>query len=231
LEVGDLKIVAHPFREKYRWRLEKREDFLFELVDLRDALLERKKTLILYILLGSILYPLLGRRIVRNFTKLIDTERYVRLFFREGWRSKVVGGLDHHVKFYLREVRKRVMIPDYSLSFSMMRNFLLSRRKVKDKEEFLKAMRSETSLISFSEKPSFVWVEGDSVKVSTPYSNTYLVLLSASGLQLESIGSNAHFSSLDKDFYVVLGYTYGLKVGRLLLGVRPLFVSDLLEVS
>jgi len=41
LEFGDLRIVAHHFRGKYRWKLEKDRSLLFELIDLRDALLRR----------------------------------------------------------------------------------------------------------------------------------------------------------------------------------------------
>lgn len=231
LEVGELRVIAHHFRGKYRWRLEKRRDYLFELIDLRDALLEHKTRLVLYILISMLLYPILGKRLVRNFTKLIDTGLYTKRFFEEGWRSKVVAGLDHHVKLYLREVRKRLMVPDYETSFSMVRNFVISRERVESKEDLLRAIKEGTNLISFSDKPTFVWVEDRSIKVYSPFSNTYMVLLSEEGTVGESIGSNAKFSQLRNDFYMVLGYTYALKVGRLLFGVRPLFVSDLLEVS
>ncbi|WP_457601385.1 hypothetical protein [Hydrogenivirga sp.] len=230
LEVGDIKVIAHHFRGKYRWRLEKRKDYLLELIDLRDALLESKFKLFLFLIAGLFLYPFMKRRVLKNYSKLVDTEMYASRALREGWRSKVVGGLDHHVKFYLREVKKRVMIPDYELSFSMMRNFVMSDVEVKDKEHFLEVLRRCNNLISFSEKPSLVWVERDSIKAYSPFKNTYMILLSGKGDRQEAVGANAEFSQLKSDSYLLLGYTYALKVGRILLGVRPLFVSDLLEV-
>ncbi len=231
LEVGRLKIIAHHFRGKYRWRLEKDSDYLIELINLRDALLERKITLIFYIFAGIILYPFLKGRIFGNYAKLINTELYAKKFLNENWKSRVVGGIDHHVKLYIREIGKRILVPDYGLSFSLMRNFLISGREIKTKEDLLSALGSELNLISFSNKPSFVWLERDRIKVYAPFSNTYVLLLSGEGEVRESVGSNVEFSELRKDRYLVLGYTYLLKVGRLLLGVKPLFVSDLLEVS
>ncbi|RLJ71268.1 hypothetical protein BCF55_1567 [Hydrogenivirga caldilitoris] len=230
LEIGDLKVIAHHFRGKYRWKLEKTRDYLFELVDLRDALLENKLKLILYLFIGFLLYPILGRRIISNYTKLINTELYVERYFKEGWLCKVVGGLDHHVKLYLREVKKRLMVPSYELSFSVMRNFVTSRTPIESGKDLLKSIKEGINLISFSSKPSFVWIEENSINVYSPFNNTYVVLISRYGDKRESIGSNAKFSHLEGGFYIVLGYTYALKVGRLLFGVKPLFVSDLLEV-
>jgi hypothetical protein len=34
LEIGSLKVIAHPFKEKYRWKLE-RDGYFLELIDLR----------------------------------------------------------------------------------------------------------------------------------------------------------------------------------------------------
>ncbi len=231
LEVGDLRIVVHHFREKYRWRLEKRRDYIVELIDLRDALLENKKKLILYILVSVFLYPLVRRRVVRNYAKLINIEGYVERFFKEGWRNKILGGLDHHVKFYIREVRKRIMIPSYEMSFSIMRNFVMTCKQIKDKEEFLKALKKGVNLISFSEKPSFVWIENGMLKAYSPFSNTYMKVISYKGEKLDILGSNLRLSDLNKGYYIVLGYTYAFRLGRMLFGVKPLFVSDLMEVS
>ena len=231
LEIGEIKVVAHHFREKYRWKLEKRGDYLFELVDLRDSFLEGKIKLILYILCSLLLYPLLGRdRIFRQFAKLVDIERYARRFLQEGWRSKVVGGLDHHVKLYFKEVRNRFLFPSYDFSFLLMRNFLLSRYPVKSREDFLKALRNETVLISFSEKPSFVWNEGRTICVYSPFGNTYTVILSRAGKRWEFLGPNVEFRPQENGSYLVIGYTYAFRIGSLLFGLRPLFISDLLGV-
>jgi len=231
LEVGDLRVIAHHFRGKYRWRLERPKDYLLELIDLRDALLENKRKLILYILISLFLYPVLGKRIVRNFVKLVNIESYAKRYFQEGWENKVLGGLDHHVKVYIREVGKRIIIPSYELSFSLMRNYVMTDREVKMKEELLEAIRRGSNLISFTGKPAFVWIEEGSIKVSSPFDNTYVLLLDASGKVSEFMGSNCVFEKVPNGKYLVLGYNYLFKIGRLLVGVKPSFISDLLEVN
>ncbi len=231
LEIGDLKVVAHHFRGKYRWRLEKSRDLLFELVDLRDALLERKRTLVLYLLSSFILYPFLKDRVISGVAKLVDTRSYARRYLSEGWRSKIVGGLDHHVKVYIREVRRRVMIPAYEHSFSIMRNFVLSPFPVRGKDDLIRAIREGTNVISFSDKPSFVWSTGRSIRACSPFSNTYMVLISDRLEEREILGPNLSLHDLERGYYIILGYTYTFRFGRMLFGVRPLFVSDLLEVT
>lgn len=231
IEVGDIRVIAHPFSRKYRWRLEKRRDYLFELVDLKDSLLERKWRLLAYLICALLLLPILGkRRLISHFAKLIDLEGLGRRFFGEGWRNRVVGGLDHHVKLYLREVRKRILVPSYELSFLLMRNFILSKRRVSSKEEFLEALREGRGLISFTEKPALVWTEDGRIKVYSPFEKTYLVVLSEKGRRWEFLGSNLDFLPEDRGYYLVLGYTYAFRLGGFLFGLRPLFVSDLVGV-
>lgn len=231
LEVGDVKIIAHHFRGKYRWRLEKRSDYFLELIDLRDALLENKLRLFLYLLVSLLLYPILGNRIVKNFSKLIDPERYVRRYFEEGWRSKVVGGLDHHVKLYFREIGKRLLIPDYKLSMSLLRNFMISEMEIRSKEYFLKALRDGVNVISFSEKPSLVWNDGNVIKVYSPFQNTLSVVCTPVGRVGKFLGSCAEIDKLETDRCMVVGYTYAFRVGKLLFGIKPLFVSDILRLG
>ena len=232
LEIGDVKVIAHHFRGKYRWRLEKRRDYFFELVDLRDSFLERKFRLALYILSSALLYPLTGKeRLIRQFSKLVNVEDYVRRFLKEGWRSKVVGGLDHHVKLYFREVGNKFLFPSYDFSFSLMRNFLLSKEPVESGEDLLKALKEGTNLISFSDKASFVWKEGRNIHVYSPFGNTYILVMSGKGGRWEFLGPNVEFSPGENDAYLVIGYTYAFRIHRFLFGLRPLFVSDLLEVN
>lgn len=231
LEVGGLRIIAHHMRDKYRWKLKKNKEYFFELVDLRDSLLERKWKLVAYLLSAILLYPILGKKkLIRHFSKLINVEDHVRKFFEEEWRNRVVGGLDHHVKLYFREVGKRILIPSYESSFSLVRNFLLSKTPVESKRAFIKALREGINIISFSEKPSFVWTEQGRIKVYSPFGNTYMILISHRGNSWEFLGSNLDFLPEDKGYYLVIGYTYDFKVGGVLFGLKPLFVSDLLEV-
>jgi len=171
------------------------------------------------------------KKLVLNFAKLIDTHSCARRYLSEGWRSRIVGGLDHHVKVYVREVRRRFILPAYEHSFALMRNFLLSPFPVKNRVDFLRALREGTNLISFSDRPSFAWSTGREIKACSPFSNTYMILISDKLEEKEVLGSNLSFDDLKQGYYIILGYTYIFRFGRLLFGVRPLFVSDLLEVT
>lgn len=232
LEAGEVRVIAHPFREKYRWKLEKEGNYLLELIDLRDALLESKLRFSLYMIAGIITLPFIKLRVVQNFRKLVDVERYVRRFFSEGWKMKVVGGHDHHVKLYINEVDKRYLIPDYKISFKFMRNFLLTKERIDSKEKFLKALQQGFTIISFSEKSSFVWTEEGRVVATSPYQKTLFVLHSQEGVVDQVIGSNYDSQNrLKRGYYILTGFTYSFRIWRLLFNVKPLFVSDIMEVE
>ena len=230
LDVGELKVIAHNFREKYRWRLERPHDYLLELIDLRDALLENKLKLTVFLIAGLVLYPFMGKRVVDNFRKLIDIELYARKYFEQGWQHKVVGGLDHHVKLYAREVKTRLLIPSYELSFNLMRNYLFTDKRVSSKTELLEAIKRGQNVISFCGKPCLVWKEQNSIKVYSPFRNTYIVVLSSGGHEGKFVGPNCVIDAKE-GIYLILGYNYSFRVWRLLFGVKPAFVSCVLEVK
>ncbi len=231
LQIGSINVIAHHFRNRYRWKLEKNKDFLFELINLRDVFLAHKRKLFFYSITAILLYPFMGKSLISSFIKLIDTKSYALKYLSEGWRCKIIGGLDHHVKFYVKEVKRRIMLPSYKISFSLMRNFLLSSIPIKGKEDFLKAMKEGVNVISFSDKPSFVWVEENKIKACSPFTNTYMIVISENLKEREFLGSNLLLSDLEPGYYIILGYTYKFRFGGMLFGVKPLFVSDLLEIE
>ena len=232
LEVGDLKVVAHHFREKYRWLLPKDEDLFFELIDLRDSLFSSKVNFTLFVLTGLILMPFLRKSVMENLKRLIDTLGQARRYLMEGWRSRVLGGADHHVILYFRDVKKKFLFPDYRISFGLMRNILLTTKKVHTKEDLIPAIKEGFTLISFSDRYSFVWSEDGYVMATSPYQNTLFILLKEGEIVDKSVGSNYRSQDrLEKGYYMLLGFTYRFRLGRLLVGIRPLFVSDLIGVN
>ncbi len=231
LVAGELKVIAHHFREKYRWRLERDEDLIFELIDLRDALLKSKLRLFLYLLTSIFFIPFARKKAVRGIIRLVDTMYYALRYTGEGWKNKIVGGHDHHVIFYFRDVKTKVMIPDYRHSFSLMRNLVLTNQKVSGGAELTRAIKNGFTLISFSEKNSYVWTEGSTLMAVSPTENTYMAVIKDGNIYEEALGSNYSLKSTEKGYYMILGFTYRFRIGRLLFGVRPLFVSDLLEVK
>ncbi len=228
LEVGDLRVVAHPFKEKYKWRLPLPEDYLFELIDLKDALLERK--MLLFFLLPYIfLRSLVSVDLALNFLKrLVDIKRYALMYMNMDIKNPVVAGLDHHVKIYIREVGIRFLFPNYQHSFRMLRNFLITDRKVKGAEDFLRELQQGNTLISFSKKPTLFWKESQTLKVLTP-TNCLLCLLKE---DREEFYAGSYFelpAPSGRSF--LLAYTYNFRLWRFYFGLTPLFLFVRKEVG
>ena len=221
LVVEDIKVVAHPFKEKYRWRLELPEDYLFELVNLKDALLERKALLALFMP-----YMLLRGLFSINWAleplkRLIDVEKYLQLYMKMGIKNPIVGGLDHHVKLYIREVGIRFLFPHYRHSFRLMRNFLISDERVTEKRDFLRFLKKGNLLISFSQKPTLYWKEGQRLRVLPPED---CLLLKFTQRGKECYTGSYFEVEPSAGINLFIGYTYKLRLGWFYLGLKPLFV-------
>ncbi|MFN3813755.1 MAG: histidinol-phosphatase [Aquificaceae bacterium] len=225
LEFGSVKVIAHAFKEKYRWKLSRDKEYLLELINLKDALMDSKPKLFLFLLYMAMLYPFLKRSSLGLLKKVIDIEKYALAYLKDDWKNKAVGGLDHHVKVYIREVGIRFLFPSYRLSFSIMRNFLISGRRVKSCDDFLNTLKTELSIISFQNKPSLVWENNGKVCVQTPFENSLIFLSSGKGA-LCFRGSSA-WADLEEGIYIVYAYTYSFKIGNLYLGLSPLFITSL----
>ncbi len=221
LEVQDIRVVAHPFKEKYRWRLPLPEDYLFEIIDLKDALLERKWMLFL-LLPHVILRGLISINLALDFLKgLVDIRRYALMYLNMGVKNPVVAGLDHHVKVYVREVGIRFLFPNYLHSFRILRNFLITTKRVKDSESFLRELKQGSILISFSKKPTVFWKEAHTIKILPP-TNCLLCLLREKG---EEFYRGSYFEiNIPSGRSLLLGYTYKFRLWRFYFGLAPLFL-------
>ena len=230
LDFGDLKVIAHPFTEKYRWRLEKNTDYLLEIVDLKDEILRSKVRLFLLVLGFLVLYPVMRGKVLRHLSRVVDLEKLALRYLREGWRNPVVGGLDHHVKIYVNDAGRKVLVPDYRISFSILRNFLITEREVRNGRDLLRSLKEGRVVLSFSEKVTLVWNEDTKLKVYSPFDNTLVTVLSPEGRTFEVVGPNCTLD-LKPGRYMVLGFTYIFRVWKFLFGLRPLFLSYPLEVK
>jgi len=226
IRLGELSVITHHFKRKYRWRLRREPSYIFELLNLKDALLENKKALALYILAFPLLWLILRDRYIKGILKLVDPERYARRYLSEGWENKLLSGLDHHVKVYIREVGIRFLFPSYRFSFSLLRNYVLSQKPVKNKKELLDAIKSERLVSVFGNKPVLYWNEGKTIYVYSPFPNT-LVKVISKDKTLNFFGSNIK-TALSGGNYIICGYTYLFRLGPLFFGVKPLFFSDLI---
>ncbi|WPM32292.1 PHP domain-containing protein [Hydrogenobacter sp. T-2] len=226
LEVGDLKVVAHPFKEKYKWRLPLPEDYLFELIDLKDALLERK--MLLFFLLPYIaLRSLISINLALNCIKrLVDIKGYALMYMKMGIKNPIVAGLDHHVKVYIREVGIRFLFPNYTHSFRILRNFLISSKRIESKEDFLKELKRGKGIISFSKKSTLFWQEGSWLKVLPP-TNCLLLVLEK---EREKSYLGSYFElPIPSENSLFLGYTYKFRLWNFYFGLVPLFIFSFRE--
>lgn len=220
LLVEDIRVVAHPFKERYRWKMDLPEDYLFELIDLKDALLERKG-----LLLSFIPYILIKGLFSANYAleaikKLIPVEKYALLYLSMGIKNPIVGGLDHHVKVYIREVGIRFLFPHYRHSFRIMRNFLISKERVEGKEDFLKQLKKGHIIISFSKKPTLYWKEEGKVKVYPP-ERCVLIRYGREGVEAYR---GSYFEIEQHGTSLFLAYTYKFHWSNFYFGLKPLFI-------
>ncbi|NPB06712.1 MAG: hypothetical protein GXO03_03790 [Aquificae bacterium] len=213
-----LSVITHHFK-KYPWRLERKPEHYFELINLKDALVERRLRLFLYLLLAPFVFPVDRRGYLEGFTKLLEPERYARAFVKEGWENRILGGLDHHTKLYVREVGIRFLFPSYRFSFSLLRNVLLTDRKLGSAEELEEELLRREPVVCFTRRPVLCWREGDKVKVYSPYEKTLVRLVGEREESWE--GPNLE---LEAGRYLIVGYRYAFKLGPLFFGVRPLFL-------
>lgn len=215
-----LKVIAHPFNEKYKWQLEFPKDYLFELIDLKDAILERKKALIFLFPYISLLAIFNISKALEAIKKLIDIEKYANLYLNMDIKNPIVGGLDHHVKVYIREVGIRFLFPDYRHSFKLMRNFFISHEKIQSKEEFIKKLNTGNILISFEKKPTLYWKE-ENLKIMAPKS---CVLIRKTIEKQEAYEGSYFDVKLDPGTNFFLGYIYKFRLGSFYFGLKPLFI-------
>ncbi len=218
IKVDSLKVIAHPFKEKYKWKLE-REGYFLEIIDLKDALLESKGAFFFFLLGTLMLYPFLKKRALELLKKSLPVEKYALRYMQEGWNNPVLGGLDHHTKLYIREVGIRFLLPSYEHSFYLMRNFLITQRSVNSAKELVNTLWSGLNLIAFQRKPFLAYTEGRKLRLLSP----------CGPLLVE------HLTEEDRKFYwgenlvlpvedgrnVYVCFKYLLKLGRLYLGLKP----------
>lgn len=218
LEIGSLKVIAHPFKEKYRWKLE-RDGYFLELIDLKDALLEDKGKFFFFLFGTVLLYPFLKKRALELLKKVLPVEKYAQRYMQEGWKNPVLGGLDYHTKVYVREVGIRFLFPSYEHSFYLMRNLLISQKPVNSAEELTNALRSGLSLISFQRKPFLAYVEEGKLRLLAPCGPLLVAHLTEKGRDFY-LGENL-ILPLAEGRNVYVCFSYAFKLGRLYLGLKP----------
>lgn len=227
--LNGLRVVSHPFKKKYFWKLEKEKDLIVEIINLRDEIIKGKWSLFWRFWFSFIPLIFLKRKVLKHFLPVINVEKCLRDYFYQGWNNKVIGGLDHHVKLYLREVGIRALIFPYTWSFDMLRNFIYSKEKIISKKDVLKNIKEGNLSISFRDRPSFYWVENKAFFAYLPYSKS-LTFLYKDGHIFKVFEKGYIKENLEKGSFIAISYTYLFKLGNIYFGIRPLALSNLYSI-
>ncbi len=225
VEVEDLKVVVHPFKRKYFWRLPKDKDLIVELIDLRDALINAKFSLFWRYMASIIPKIFLKNRIYRFYAPSLKTEHYIKKYFEQGWRNYVIGGLDHHVKIYIREVGIRLLIPPYITSFAMLRNFVYSENPFKDKSDIIKSLKQGQCIISYVDRPSLFYEENGYICGYLPYKNTFTIAYE-DGIPTKTILGDYMKLKKPSKPAIFVAYSYMFNIKNLYFGVKPIAISN-----
>ncbi|MCS7083623.1 MAG: hypothetical protein NZL90_01385 [Aquificaceae bacterium] len=219
LKAGPLKVVAHPFRG--RWK-ELPDGAFVEIVDLKDALKERL-SLLLFLLPFLLSVLIFSRELFRNtLLRLIDLRGLVRRYQSLGFNARLIGGLDHHVKVYIREVGIRFLFPNYRDSFAMLKNVAVCKDKVSSASELLEAIKDGASVgIVFGKELPLWWVEDGFIKLLTPR-HCLLEVRHPEGVE----HIEGSFFELGHKECMLLGYTYKVRFWRFYFGLMPMFLIE-----
>ncbi len=227
IELEDIKVIAHPFNPKYLWKAHVERGTFFEIIDIKDILKEKG---FLIIFLFPLIFPFLGKKSYLLIRRVIDIRRSVERVIKRGWVIKSVAGLDHHVKFYYIDSNKKFLFPDYRISFKILRNFLVSRKHVKEREEFLNALKEGYTIVSFTEKPIIVWTENKYVKLYCTEEKVLWIIHSYGGRKYVCEGSEGYVK-VEPGEYIIYGYRYLFRLGGMYFGLKPYFITSTLEVK
>jgi len=212
IDLGEVKVIAHPFNPKYEWKGKVEEETPLEVVNIKDVLKENKLGLILLALSYVLFYPLLKNKLPYYLRRLINIERYAKKIIKNNWFVKAVGGLDHHVKFYYVDSKKKFLLPDYSFSFKILRNYILSRKTVRNREDLIRNLKEEKTFLVFDEKPFMLWKEDNRIKIYSPKNNIVWFIKPYEGKKIYCCEGNT------SPFF------------KIYFGIMPYFIGSSLEV-
>jgi len=209
-----LKVIAHPNNPKYRFTGKYERDFLYELIDLKDVIRVAPLWVKFYFLLRALfIYPLSRRKALDYFPRLIPVDRWAEQYLKntEGGTLKVIGGLDHHVKFTFWEKPKKFFsFPAYRDSFYILRNKTLG-----DKDDIDRAMEEGRFYISLCN--TTLKIENE--RVETSHKKTLTVSYYSDGTK--KVSFKGYF---DPRAALVVVFRYSSRLGKLFFGVQPVAV-------
>ena len=243
-----LPVISHPNNfefEHYRWKGEFNENYLYELVNVKDAIVWKKWLSILTALKNLFLLPF-TRNPYRKWNSLLPLEKWVNLYYERAKGLKIIGGLDHHVKFVYQEHTHGVLIPSYISGFKWVVNRVYSDKKLNNKGEILEEISKGNNFVFLNQFEALIWVEKDNklylnsdniplnssmnCKILTKNLKT-VKILKRNNKPILITDKDIFFYNLDKTgSYHIEIYEYDFKIGNIFVGFRPVGLTNIFEV-
>jgi len=241
-----LPVISHPNNfefDHYRWKGEFKKDYLYEIIDIKDAVVWKKALTIIYLLKNLLIYPI-TRKILHKWNVLVPLEKWFQLYYRRARGLRVIGGLDLHIKLVYQEHTHGVLIPSYTEGFKWLTNVGYSRNKLSSKEEVLNLLKEGKLFLSMKLTEGDFWGQnGDrtflfwekmpvgSYLNSVVKKDKVVIFLYFEDKPLLITEKKSFSLKVEKEgLYHFQVYEYDFKIGNFYFGFRPLIITNMFEV-
>ena len=241
-----LPVISHPNNfefEHYRWKGEFRKDYLYELINIKDAVVWSKFLSVIYLLKNILLYPI-TRKILHKWNVLIPLDKWVYLYFSRAKGLKIIGGLDLHIKLVYQEHTHGVLIPSYREGFKWLVNRCYSRKELESKEEVLNTLKEGKLFLSMKQAEGDFWANlnnktflfwektpvGAYLNCSIKGKKIVVILKKENIPVVITEKKEFSFKTEKEGLYHFEVYEYDFKFGNFYFGFRPLIITNMFEV-
>lgn len=248
LHIGNkIKAISHPNNfefEHYRWKGEFSRNYVYELVNVKDAVVW-SKTLSILTLLKNILILPITKNIYHKWNSLVPLFKWSHIYFSRARGLRIFGGLDHHIKFAYQEHTHGILIPSYISGFKWVQNVIYSFKPLTVKDDILDAIKRGNLHISINGFEATFWankenelyltgdvIEGRCYLNCDVKSKKQTIKILKHENEPVLITEKKHFSYLVREcgFYHFEIYEYDFKIGNIYFGFRPVCITNPFEV-
>ncbi len=243
---GKLPVISHPNNfefDHYVWKGEFKKEYLYELINIKDAVVWKKSLSIIYLLKNILIYPL-TRKILHKWNVLVPLEQWVKLYYSRARGLKIIGGLDLHVKLVYQEHTHGILIPSYREGFKWLVNIGYSKEKIETKDDALNLLKEGKVFLSMKDTDADFWgFDGENVytfwekmplrsylncRVNKP--KTVKILKWENNPVVITEEHQFSYKVEDEGLYHFEVYEYDFKIGDRYIGFRPLIITNMFEV-
>ncbi|SNR69874.1 phosphoesterase [Desulfurobacterium atlanticum] len=242
-----IPVISHPNNfefDHYRWKGEFKEDHLYEIINIKDAIVWNKPLTIATLIKNIFFWPF-TRNLLRKWNSLIPLETWSKLYTERAKKLKIIGGLDIHIKAVYQEHTHGILIPSYINGFRWLINKIYSRKPIKNKESIMKAIANGNLYLSIEgfegdflcTKNGKVFLPGEKVpsgsilNISAKKKKT-LKMIKKDGNPIKITDKPAFtFKLEDEGFYHVEVFEYDFRLGNLYFGFKPVAITNYFEVT